>query len=123
MYKKGVYYRSASHKGYLDKRMKDAMRSPDRIVNVVNPPRTQKEVRGVGLLPPGLGRKGYDSDYWPFSIRKAVSEKGYRRGVIAASMNPAYNSAWRAETEVYLGIVYKILIGKLPEVEAPHRWE
>lgn len=41
-------------------------------------------------------RRGYDSDRWPFDIRRAIASTGYRRGIRKAMLNPFYNRQWRA---------------------------
>lgn len=45
-------------------------------------------------LHPAFGR-GYDSDRWPFDIKRAVASKGYRRGIRKAILNTFYNRQWR----------------------------
>lgn len=93
----------------------------DYIINKVNVPRIEREAPKTGLLPPGLYQRGYGrSEYWPFSIKKAVSEHGYRRGVIRAQRNPAYNAYWRSEADRYLTIVYEIIAGTREPMEVLH---
>jgi len=46
-------------------------------------------------LHPAYGR-GYDSERWPFDIRRAIASQGYRRGIRKAMLNPFYNRQWRA---------------------------
>jgi len=45
-------------------------------------------------LHPAFGR-GYDSNRWPFDVRRAIASRGYRRGIRRAMVNPFYNRQWR----------------------------
>lgn len=45
-------------------------------------------------LHPAFGR-GYDSDRWPFDVRRAIASRGYRRGIRRAMVNPFFNKQWR----------------------------
>lgn len=48
------------------------------------------------LLPPGYLHRGYGgSERWPFSIARALKQRGYRQGILKALDNAAYNSSWR----------------------------
>lgn len=48
------------------------------------------------LLPPGYLHRGYGgSERWPFSVARALKQRGYRQGILRALDNEAYNSAWR----------------------------
>jgi len=40
-------------------------------------------------------RRGYDSDRWPFDVRRAIASRGYRRGIRRAMVNTFYNRQWR----------------------------
>lgn len=40
-------------------------------------------------------KRGYDSDRWPFDIRRAIASMGYRRGIRRAMVNEFYNYHWR----------------------------
>lgn len=46
-------------------------------------------------LHPAFGR-GYDSERWPFDIKRAIASFGYRKGIRKAILNPWYNRQWRA---------------------------
>lgn len=46
-------------------------------------------------LHPAFGR-GYDSERWPFDIKRAIASSGYRKGIRKAILNPWYNRQWRA---------------------------
>jgi len=45
-------------------------------------------------LHPAYGR-GYDSERWPFDIKRAIASSGYRKGIRKAILNPWYNRQWR----------------------------
>ncbi len=106
---------------YERKRIEFALRQPDYVISDYKKPRGPKPPKPAGLLPPGLYQRGYGKvEYWPFSIKKAVSESGYRRGVLAAMRNPAYNTAWRAEAKYYMEITYDIIFGKREPMEVLH---
>lgn len=45
-------------------------------------------------LHPAYGR-GYDSERWPFDIKRAIASTGYRKGIRKAILNPWYNRQWR----------------------------
>lgn len=107
--------------GYQQKRIRFALDHPETVLE--SEPRPLKRVPEAprGLLPPGLYQKGYGGvEYYPFSIRKAVSEAGYRRGILRAMKNPAYNTTWRAEAAYYMEITYDIIFGKRKMIEAIH---
>jgi len=46
-------------------------------------------------LHPAFGR-GYDSERWPFDIKRAIASRGYRSGIRRAMVNPFFNRQWRA---------------------------
>lgn len=46
-------------------------------------------------LHPAFGR-GYDSERWPFDIRRCIASAGYRAGILRAVVNTFYNRQWRA---------------------------
>lgn len=46
-------------------------------------------------LHPAYGR-GYDSERWPFDIKRAIASSGYRKGIRKAILNPWYNRQWRS---------------------------
>lgn len=45
-------------------------------------------------LHPAYGR-GYDSERWPFDLKRAIASIGYRKGIRKAILNPWYNYQWR----------------------------
>lgn len=90
-------------------------RTVDLILDEKKKPRVQEPQRGLGLLPPGYLMRGYgDVKFWPFSVKEAVSKKGYRWGVIRATKNPAFNDAWRKAADDLLDTVYQILSKNRP---------
>lgn len=53
------------------------------------------------LLTPGYLHRGYGgSERWPFSIARALKQRGYRRGILRALDNPAYSGAWRHQARI-----------------------
>ena len=56
--------------------------------------RTAQLEHARASLHPAFGR-GYDSDRWPFDVRRAIASRGYRRGIRRAMVNPFYNKQWR----------------------------
>lgn len=55
-------------------------------------------------------RRGYDSDRWPFDIKRAIASVGYRKGIENASRNTWFNPQWRSAAVWELNrIVYPIL--------------
>lgn len=104
------------------KRMRFALDFPEQ--NIASAER-EMIARGPGIisttrkfLPPGYLQRGYNgSKYWPFSIKKAVREIGYRRGVRRAIVDKDFHPAWRHFAIRYMWLVRDILSGKLVEFE------
>lgn len=87
----------------------------DLILSEKKAPPLEVPQRGLGLLPPGYLQVGYGRvKYWPFSVKVAVENKGYRWGVIRATKNPAFNDAWRGAADYLLNMVYEILSKNRP---------
>jgi len=74
---------------------------PEKYGNFAAPPAAAR------WLAPGWGAKGYgNSKYWPFSVKKALKEPGYLKGIERALNNDNYDESWKANAKHLLRIVY-----------------
>ena len=100
-----------------------ALEYPDWVLSKKTGDRVHKkeDYRPQNLLAPGLFQRGYGGvEYWPFSVKMAVTQTGYRRGILRAINNPAYNKQWRQEADLLLDKVYEIQSGKRELFEVLH---